>query len=153
MQRQIRKKRTIQKTITIDRSGDDYNTLRKNCIFLVLFPHGTVGRHKAAKSKLPVSCTMTVFFFSDFLWRRSNCRSSYSPSHTPLSKKGSKKPSGGTRLRNQNYRWVAPWCFFFLIFCDEDSAYVISLSSRPPRKALFQGDLWIFSSINTHYYK
>ena len=47
----------------IDRSGDDYNTLRKNCIFLVLFPHGTVGRHKAAKSKLPMSCTMVIFFF------------------------------------------------------------------------------------------
>jgi len=95
--------RTIQKTTSIDRSGDDYdNTLRKNCIFLVLFPHGTVGRHKAAKSKLPMSCTM-VFFFSDFLWRRT-----------------------------------------LLIYK--------SLSSRPPRKALFQGDLWIFSSINTHFF-
>ena len=33
-------------------------TLRKNCIFLVDFPHGTVGRHKAPKSKFPINCTM-----------------------------------------------------------------------------------------------
>jgi hypothetical protein len=61
------RKNDSKNNIDIDRSGDDYyNTLRKNCIFLVLFPHGTVGRHKAAKSKLPMSCTMVVFF-SDFL--------------------------------------------------------------------------------------
>jgi len=34
--------------------------LRKNCIFLVDFPQGTVGRHKAPKSKLPMSCTIVV---------------------------------------------------------------------------------------------
>ena len=35
-------------------------TLRKNCIFLVDFPHGTVGRHKAPRSKFPINCTMTM---------------------------------------------------------------------------------------------
>ena len=64
----------------------------------MLFPHGTVGRHKAAKSKLPMSCTMVFFFF-----------------------------------------------WFFVTYC------LISLSSRPPRKALFQGDLWIFSTMHSFF--
>ena len=62
-QKQTRKNDSKNNT---DRSGIWTITLRKNCIFLVLFPHGTVGRHKAAKSKLPMSCTMVIFLFSDF---------------------------------------------------------------------------------------
>ena len=52
-------------------------TLRKNCIFLVDFPHGTVGRHKAPKSKFPINCTMMttrgtcVFSFGTTVVQRS----------------------------------------------------------------------------------
>jgi hypothetical protein len=74
-------------------------TLRKNCIFLVDFPHGTVGRHKAPKSKFPINCTMMttrgtcVFSFGTTVNNgRSKWRFAFSPKvHVKwLKKKGGK---------------------------------------------------------------
>ena len=39
------------------------------------------------------------------------------------------EPSGGTRLRNQNYRWVAPWWFFFSDFLWRKTAFLSTTKS------------------------